>query len=208
MNICIVSTDYPAPSHPKYVFVEQLVNEMVNQGVDISVIAPQSITRHLLKGDPLLAVDSEKKIGNRSYHIYRPKYLTLGNAPRWIQNILEWLRYKVILRVITKHNLKPDAIYGHFWQNAFDIRKYCYKNGTPLFVACGEGDTELGRTTISSAFDNPYSIHFLLLRLDTLMTPVTALESLFFSAKDNELTRSSNAVSPSPQATNNGVPFL
>ena len=56
MNICIVSTDYPAPSHPKYVFVEQLVNEMVNQGVDISVIAPQSITRHLLKGDPLLAV--------------------------------------------------------------------------------------------------------------------------------------------------------
>lgn len=49
MNICIVSTDYPAPSHPKYVFVEQLVNEMVNQGVDISVIAPQSITRHLLK---------------------------------------------------------------------------------------------------------------------------------------------------------------
>ena len=50
MNICIVSTDYPAPSHPKYVFVEQLVNEMVNQGVDISVIAPQSITRHLLKG--------------------------------------------------------------------------------------------------------------------------------------------------------------
>lgn len=127
MNICIVSTDYPAPSHPKYVFVEQLVNEMVNQGVDISVIAPQSITRHLLKGDPLLAVDSEKKIGNRSYHIYRPKYLTLGNAPRWIQNILEWLRYKVILRVITKHNLKPDAIYGHFWQNAFDIRKYCYR---------------------------------------------------------------------------------
>ena len=63
MNICIVSTDYPAPSHRKYVFVEQLVNEMVNQGVDISVIAPQSITRHLLKGDPLLAVDSEKKIG-------------------------------------------------------------------------------------------------------------------------------------------------
>ena len=98
MNICIVSTDYPAPSHPKYVFVEQLVNEMVNQGVDISVIAPQSITRHLLKGDPLLAVDSEKKIGNRSYHIYRPKYLTLGNAPRWIQNKLEWLRYKVIFR--------------------------------------------------------------------------------------------------------------
>lgn len=52
MNICIVSTDYPAPSHPKYVFVEQLVNEMVNQGVDISVIAPQSITRHLLKRRP------------------------------------------------------------------------------------------------------------------------------------------------------------
>lgn len=152
MNICIVSTDYPAPSHPKYVFVEQLVNEMVNQGVDISVIAPQSITRHLLKGDPLLAVDSEKKIGNRSYHIYRPKYLTLGNAPRWIQNILEWLRYKVILRVITKHNLKPDAIYGHFWQNAFDIRKYCYKNGTPLFVACGEGDTALEDSVNSLSF--------------------------------------------------------
>ena len=171
MNICIVSTDYPAPSHPKYVFVEQLVNEMVNQGVDISVIAPQSITRHLLKGDPLLAVDSEKKIGNRSYHIYRPKYLTLGNAPRWIQNILEWLRYKVILRVITKHNLKPDAIYGHFWQNAFDIRKYCYKNGTPLFVACGEGDTALEDLVNSLSFAEKK-------RLSNAVTGVISVSSL------------------------------
>lgn len=143
MKVCIISTDYPAPSHPKYVFVEQLVNEMVKQGVDISVIAPQSITRHFLKCDPLLPENSVNVIGSHRYHVYRPKYLTLGNAPSFIQKVLQWYRYRVILKVINSQKILPDALYGHFWQNAYDVRKYSYKNGTPLFVACGEGDSAL-----------------------------------------------------------------
>ena len=38
IKLCVISSDYPSPGRPMYVFVEQLVKEMVSQGVEINVM--------------------------------------------------------------------------------------------------------------------------------------------------------------------------
>ena len=47
-SITIISNDYPAPKRMNYVFVQQLVHAMTDQGVYVTVIAPQSLTHALI----------------------------------------------------------------------------------------------------------------------------------------------------------------
>lgn len=143
IKLCVISSDYPSPGRPMYVFVEQLVKEMVSQGVEINVIAPQSITHNLLRHEPLLPKIETRQVGSKSYKVWRPYYISLGNCPEFIHNILERIRLNGIKRVIKATGTRPDALYGHFWQNALVIKDYANAHNIPVFVACGEGDNAL-----------------------------------------------------------------
>lgn len=46
MNICICSDGYPSQGLPYSAFIQVLAKEMVRQGCNIEVIAPQSLTNH------------------------------------------------------------------------------------------------------------------------------------------------------------------
>lgn len=143
MKIVVISDNYPSEGWPMYVFVEQLVNELVSLGVDIEVIAPQSLTAHYLRHTPLLPKYSLVTIGSGSYSVHRPYYISMGNCSNWLHRILDYFRYQGIKRVLDRSDRKPDALYGHFWHNAFVARQYAYDNNIPMFVACGEGDNAL-----------------------------------------------------------------
>ena len=45
-NIVLICDDFPSDGRPTFVFVEQLVKELAKHGENITVIAPQSLTRH------------------------------------------------------------------------------------------------------------------------------------------------------------------
>lgn len=141
-KIAVITTDFPAPGHPSFIFVEQLVNAFADLGCDISVIAPQSITRHLLRGVPKMLKISTGKTNNRNtYKIFRPYYISLGNHPGIFKKPLNFVRKQAILKILKKE--KVGILYSHFWENALPVYKYAYKNDIPLYVACGEGDQAL-----------------------------------------------------------------
>lgn len=143
MNICIITSNYPAPGHQMNVFVEQLVNEMVSQGVNVEVIAPQSLTNSIIRRVKLLPKQDYRGVGERKYRVWRPYYISLGNCPHWLDSILSKIRFRGVRKILNKLNYKPDAIYGHFWSSVVFAKEYALKYNIPMFVACGEGDNAL-----------------------------------------------------------------
>ena len=53
MNICIVSPSFPTAKTIDFVFVEQLCREFADLGENVTVVAPQSILKCLIRGVPL-----------------------------------------------------------------------------------------------------------------------------------------------------------
>lgn len=143
-SICILADDYPSEGRPVYVFVEQLVNSIVNHGVDVIVIAPQSLTHSFLRKEKLLPYHTVYYVNNKnSYNVYRPYFISFGNHFRRLSRFMFYIKRKIIEYVLKHLDNKPEILYGHFWHNANLMKDYAKKNSMPLFVACGEGDDAL-----------------------------------------------------------------
>lgn len=139
MNLVIVSDDFPEKNHQSYVFVEQLVIALSDLGVEVSVIAPQSLTKRLFRGTMKLPSFKEyqTKKGNR-YKVYRPSYFSAGTVGV-LQRFYFWSLRKSVEGVLNKIGHKNiDVVYGHFWHNANTLVNFSRKYNKPLFVACGE----------------------------------------------------------------------
>lgn len=143
MKIAIICDDFPSEDRQTYVFVEQLVNELARQSVEVVVIAPQSLTRHYLRHVPLLPKKDVILNNGHPYTVYRPYAISLGNAKGWVITLVEKFRYFGISKCLKEQGKNLDAIYGHFWHNAFVAREFAYHNRIPMFVACGEGDNAM-----------------------------------------------------------------
>lgn len=141
-KIALITSDYPSPGRPSYIFVEQLTEAMVDLGIDVTIIAPQSITRHLIRGVPKMPRHSigTTKNGNE-YQIYRPYYISVGNCSIIVNDSLRLIRQRNILKILNKIDF--DCIYCHFWENVQPIQSYALKYNIPVYVACGEGDEAL-----------------------------------------------------------------
>lgn len=142
MKICIVSTDFPSQGRASYVFVEQLVHQLLKQGIDILVVAPQSLTHSFIHKK---ALRPQKSVvvspDGINYKVYRPYCLSVGdNYPR-LTRCLNAFRTKSIENIVKEE--RPDVLYAHFWENAEVIDSIARKYHKPLFVACGEGDNAI-----------------------------------------------------------------
>lgn len=136
MNICVVAEDYPAKDHPLFAFVENLCKALVRSGHHVSVIAPQSLTKIIIRGEKRLPFKTEAD----GVIIYRPLFITVGNASIS-------LNYKLfssaVSRVFKRIHNNIDVCYGHFWHSAFCLYPAAKKYNKPLFVASGESEIEL-----------------------------------------------------------------
>ena len=140
-SITVIAGDYPAPGHASLVFVQQLVQAIIDQGVKVNVIAFQSVVHALVHREKLLPRHSkgvtEKGV---EYDIYRPYTLSFGNNNPF-ERLTNWYNLHSIETVIRK--TKGDILYSHFWSSALPVYEFAQKNHKPLFVACGEGDDAL-----------------------------------------------------------------
>lgn len=140
-SMTFVVNDYPADGHLMMVFVQQLVHVIVNMGVKVTVVAPQSIIHAMVRGKKLLPKHSqgitEKGV---KYDIYRPYILSFGNR-HFFSYIVSWFNKHSIVSILKK--TYSNILYAHFWSNAIPIYEYALKNNYPIFVACGEGDNAL-----------------------------------------------------------------
>lgn len=140
MNICICSDGYPSQGLPYSAFIQVLAKEMVRQGCNIEVIAPQSLTNHFFRGgklSPCYFEDSVQVNGvKKTIKVYRPYTITFGNGrfgkltPKMNRLVTEF--------IIKRKKIIPDVFYAHFWSNSFNVLRISEKLNVPLFVATGE----------------------------------------------------------------------
>lgn len=147
-KIAIISPNFPAPGRPMYVFVQQLVFALVDLGVRITVIAPQSITHAFIRKEKILPFHSvEFTSKGFQFEIYRPYDFSFGGRFDVLRKITQKFSIFQICHILDK--IKPEVLYGHFWYSAAKVSNYALKKNIPLFVACGEGDDAI-ETLLSS----------------------------------------------------------
>lgn len=147
-SIAVICDDYPSNDRPTNIFVEQIVNAVVDLGINVTVIAPQSLTRCMFRHTPLLPRRCYAFTKHKNqYLVYRPIGLSFGHHLRKFRSLVLRFNRKQVERVLRKLNV--DVLYSHFWHNALKINKYALKQHIPLFVACGEGDNALENTVNS-----------------------------------------------------------
>lgn len=141
-SMAVVCNDFPTGGRASYVFVEQLVNALIDLGVEVKVIAPQSLVRIISRRDKRLPKHcrvSTKKGNN--YDVFRPLGLSLGNHFGFLNPLLLRFNSRKIANVLNNFNV--DILYCHFWENVRKIQHYAICKRLPVFVACGEGDDAL-----------------------------------------------------------------
>ncbi len=138
MRICIVAEAYPFDKEPRFPFVQQLAYSLSNVGCECIIIAPQSVTRNLIrrgKKKPYYNVDMNPE--GKKIDVYRPAILTFSNTSSSIlKKISEWFFCHSIKKAM-KDIGKCDAIYCYFWHVGLRTIK-SVKGITPIIVQSSE----------------------------------------------------------------------
>lgn len=142
MKIALVCGGYPTHKQQILVFVQQLVEALINLGVDVTVIAPQSIVHCVVHHESLLPYKQVYMTKHsKEYVVYRPKYLSFGGRDGLLGIIAKKTLKMGIMNILER--FQYDCIYTHFWSSCIPVYEFCAKARIPLFVACGEGDNAL-----------------------------------------------------------------
>ena len=155
MKVCVISPSYPYGKIHRYYFVEQLCNTLADQGHDITVISPQSLTKSLIRQEekvPYYHVFSTKL--GCTVKIYQPTCITVGNMPI-IGKAIYFKGYaNAIKKVINKEKINPDVFYCHFWHTAYWTYTSIKKLNKPIFVASGEAEIDLHKVIPLKKLEN------------------------------------------------------
>lgn len=145
MHILISAQSYPSPNNHLSAFVAVLAEEMVRQGTDVTVLAPQSLTtcwRHKIPLCPQkyrVTINTPER--KREMTILRPLCITFGQG-RFYRLSVQINRF-IVNRAAKKLKKRPDVVYSHFWEAANSIIDFAVKNGIPSFVATGEDTIDI-----------------------------------------------------------------
>lgn len=137
MHILVCSPSFPTTKTIDFVFVDQLCRAFADLGHDVTVIAPQSVTKCLFRHIPLMPRHSFYKTARGAeIELYRPYMVSLGNLlfARLFKNSFQ----RAVKRAFRKLKRKPDVCYGHFWSSIFSLYPLAKKNEIPLYGASGE----------------------------------------------------------------------
>lgn len=137
-KICIIAENYPTKSEPSFPFVQQLASSLSNIDCECSVIAPQSITKVLLKRTKRKPVISVDKDHEREIRVIRPWIVTFSNTSnKVLLKISDWFWKKGIAYGL-KHLAKPDVLYCYFWHIGLKTSMAVKNINIPIFVQASE----------------------------------------------------------------------
>lgn len=144
-KMCVITEEYPTDTSPKFPFVDQLVCQIADLGIECTVLNPVSITRKIIYKEPLKPKQWYRITQNSNkIRIICPRYVSFSsknigkiNTSQWTLNsfmdsCLKWF----------KDNNDFDAVYGHFiFPSAIAANKITEIYGIPSFLAYGENTT-------------------------------------------------------------------
>lgn len=138
-SILIVVSGYPTEKDPDYAFIQPIVHCFADSGLNCTVIAPQSMTKILLRQKTKRAykwIDKTKK-GN-TITIIQPTFFSASNIRFGKSQISSLLKRRSVIRCYKKEKLTVDIIYTHFWDCGVIASKISSEKSIPLFIASGE----------------------------------------------------------------------
>lgn len=141
MHICVVSPSYPTRKTIDFVFVDQLCRAFADNGHKVTIIAPQSLTKCVIRGIPISKYHSYlKTVKGNTIELYRPFYISVGAS--FLKKIFKNSSEKAIKRAFNSLKDKPDVCYGHFWSSIYSLYPLAKELNIPLFGASGEEDVK------------------------------------------------------------------
>ena len=141
-SIIICSSGYPTPADPIAPFISQIAHAFSRIGIKVSVISPQSIIKHWIRGNELRPkrwMDSYES-GKEPIIIYQPYVFSFGDR---FEKLNALMRDRAVYKALKANKLQADIFYGHFWHHGYSLYKYAKEKGKPLFVVSGESKISL-----------------------------------------------------------------
>ena len=148
-KICVIADGYPSEHRVVNAFVETLVNEIVDQGVECCVIAPQSISNYLKGVSPERCERYRRTSSGRQVKVYSPRYFSASTRKLGAINTayitlfnFQQAAMHCFQQIIKSDQKNFDAIYGHFiYPSGMTACAIGRKYRIPSFVAYGENTT-------------------------------------------------------------------
>ena len=138
-HICIISEFYPSFDDPLFTFVQQLAYSLSNENVVCTVIAPQSITKNIVrkkKAKPLIFKDITPD--NKVVTVIRPRIITFSNTKLSVlQRVADLSMERAIKKGIRLSGI-IDAVYCYFWHVGLMTAVACKKSDIPIYVQASE----------------------------------------------------------------------
>lgn len=151
MHICVVSPDYPTSKTIDFIFVDQLCRALSLKGEQITVIAPQSLTKCIIRNIPVARKKKKIYVSNDIYFtVIRPKYFSIGNTRGLVKNHNRNAYCKAVRRGFGCLEEKVDVLYGHFWSSVLAAYYIAKDNNIPLIASSGEETISLERIGYSN----------------------------------------------------------
>lgn len=134
----MVSYSFPTKKTIDFVFVDQLCRAFADLGHQVTVIAPQSLTKCIVRHVPIVRRHSYYKTANgNTIELFRPYYISVGNSG--IKLFRDGF-VKAVSWAFHRMKTKPDVCYGHFWQCIHTLYPLAKEANIPLCGASGEED--------------------------------------------------------------------
>lgn len=140
MHICVVALGYPTSKTIDFIFVDQLCRALADKGETVSIIAPQSLTKSLVRRIPLTSTKSilTTSLGNK-VHLYRPYYISVGAIGGGLLKHINGKGFsRAIRHAFVRLKQKPDVCYGHFWDSVYSLSPLAEHYGIPVIASSGE----------------------------------------------------------------------
>lgn len=145
MEYCIVALNYPTPKRHIHVFLENVVIQFADRGINCNVIAPQSVFSYFVKKDARREFVSERTTPNGTkYKVYSPLYMVFPTKKIGRLHLADFSKksfYRAVERTYKKYKMNADVVYSHFVQAGVAAVKLAKKIGASSFIANGEADT-------------------------------------------------------------------
>ena len=155
MKICIITNRYPTKEYPVNTFLDKLICEMTDQGVECTVIAPYRPIIDRINNKNYKTSFYRERItpGGGVVKIYNPTYFWMTNKNIAGINMAKiGLKkfIKCVANVIREQNVEFDAVYGHLiMPSGLAAAEIGKRYNKPSFFAYGESSFEIVRNSFS-----------------------------------------------------------
>lgn len=119
-QILFLTDGFPVKDFEKYAFLKELVRAIASCGNDCTVIYPFSITRSIIRKEPIPPYRCFVEYGTgNTFEVYCPKIITISSskilAIKYIQAYFNYCMFEwAVKRTIKIEGLKFNLVYGHF----------------------------------------------------------------------------------------------